>query len=263
MPEAENPRAKIGGNNAPPAAVLLKEKHKDIFERARKWIAKAKKVDLNPKVEADCAKLEDLFAEGRDIANDADRIREREKEPHLKAGQEIDGLFNGEIRDALGTDPKKGGLAQSIRQAAADRRLAITRAYQAEQDAAAARARKEADRLTEQAQSQEDRGRVKDADLTTAKADAADRHADNLAAQAAAPVAEASRARTAGGRSVSVDAKLTCNGVVRGELDLEQLRPYFDQDALVKAVNNALKMKAFTALKGAAIIEQAVGRVRG
>lgn len=260
MPQTQT--AAIGHNQPPPLPEILKERHKSTFDKAKKWLTKAKKADLTPQTLDDCAKLEELFGEGRDIANDADKIRETEKEPFLKAGKEIDSLFNGDVRDAIGADPKKPGLARRILQAASERRLAITREEQRKADEAARKARVEADRLEEQAKKQEEQGKHRLADVTHAKVDAVDRHADALAAQAAAPVAEASRDRTAGGRSVSVDAKLVCTGVVRAELDLEALRPYFDQDALVKAVNTALKMKAFGELKGAAIVEQAFGRVR-
>lgn len=256
------PNAGPGHNNPPSTAALLKEKHKSLFERRRAWLASASKLDLNPQTEEDCKKLEDVYAVGRDLFNDADGVRTQEKEPHLKAGREIDEFFNEEFRDKIGADAKKPGLARQILQAAADRRLAITRAAQARAAADAERARKEADRLEEQRAAQEDRGKVREADVTAAKVDGLDRHADALEAQAAAPVAEASRDRTASGRAVSVNAKLVCTGVVRGELDLEALRPYFKQDALVDAVNAALKMQAFTTLKGAAIVEQAVGRVR-
>ena len=260
MPTAKT--AGIGDNNPPPLSAILKEKHKDIFERAKKWLAKAKRADLNPQTIEQCSKLEELFAEGRDIANDADRIREKEKEEPLKACKEIDGLFNGEIRDTIGTDPKKGGLARSILDAAASRRAAIAREEQRKADAAAQKARDEAERLEQKAQAQEGKGQVRQADVTAAQAEGVHQLADELEAKAAAPITEATRDRTAGGRSVSVNVKLECTGVVRAELDLEQLRPYFDQDALVKAVQKALDLKAFTELKGAAIREKAVGRVR-
>lgn len=254
------------GHNKPPALdVILKEKHKPVFERTRAWLRKAKLAEstgLKPQTLEDCARLEALYKDGRDIANDADGIREKEKEPSLTEGKIIDGLFNGEVRDVIGADPKKGGLAQRILQAAAAKRLELTRAEQTRLAQQAETARKESDRLAEVAARQEDKGQIRQADVSFAKADGAGRLADAAEAAAQAPVSEASRAVIGGGRSVSVDAKLECTGVVRGELDLDTLRPYFDQDALVKAVNNALKMKAFTSLKGAAIIEKAVGRVR-
>lgn len=260
------PSTATAGHNKPPALdAILKEKHKPIFDRTKAWLRKAKLAEstgLAPQTLEDCAKLEALFAEGRDVANDADRVREKEKEPSLTEGKIIDGLFNGEVRDVVGADTKKPGLAQRILQAAAARRLAITRQEQARQASAAETARKEADRLAEVAARQEEKGQHRTADVTAAKADGADRLADTLEAQAAAPVAEASRAAIGGGCSVSVGAKLVCTGVVRDKLDLASLRPYFKQEDLIAAVNAALKMGAFTELDGAAIIEQAVGRVR-
>jgi hypothetical protein len=254
--------ATIGDNKPPPLDVILRDKHKDIFDRAKKWVVKAKRADLSPKTIEDCAKLEALFKEGRDIANDADGIRATEKEPSLQEGRIIDGLFNGEIINSIGSDSKKGGLAMSINRAAATRRLEITRAEQAAAADQEAALRKKADELAEKAASQEAKGQVKQADVTTAQVAGLDAKADQLGAFAAAPVADASRGRTATGGSVSVSAKLKCTGVVRDEIDLEKLRPYFDQDAIVKAVNAGLKMKAFSALKGAAIVEDVLGRVR-
>lgn len=257
-----NDRTGIGGNNPPSTAELLKEKHKPIFDKARRWLARAKAANLDPKTEADCAKLEELYAEGRDIANDADRIRAQEKEPHLQAGREVDSLFFGEVRDKVGADRAKPGLAQQILQAAADRRLEITRAQQREQAKAAEKAAEEAAKLAAKAQSQEERGRTREADVTAAQADATAQHANALATAAAAPVDQASKTRTAGGRSVAVKTKRFCTGVVRKDLDLEELRPYLDQDALVKAVQKGLDMDGFTELKGAAVVERAVGSVR-
>lgn len=253
--------ATIGHNQPPPISELMKEKYPDIFDRARKWLNRAKRADLEPKTLEDCGRLELLVKEARDIANDANTVREKEKEEPLRVCKEIDAVFNGEIRDALGTDAKKPGLAQTLLQAAARRRGAIAEAQQREAAERARRAAEEAERLRQKAESQEARGQVRQADVTEAQAEATERHAADLAAQAEADLSQASKARV-GSASVSVSKKLKCTGVVRGELDLEALRPYFDQDALVKAVNNALKMKAFTELKGAAIVEDYVGRVR-
>lgn len=261
MPETQNPRVKVGDNRPPSTAELLKEKHAAIFERAKKWVRRAKAADLAPKTLEDCRKLEELYKEGRDIANDADRIRTAEKEPHLKAGREVDAVFGDEIISAVGADSKKRGLAQNILQAAADRRAAITQAEQRAKAAAAEKAQQEADRLAEQQKRQEEAGKVREADVTGAKVEAVDRKADQLAAAAAAPMEQASRDRTAGGHSVSVGMKAECTGVVRADLDLEALRPYFKQEHLIAAVDARLKMDT-SPLKGAAIRERAVGRVR-
>lgn len=263
MPTTDkNPRAVPGNNNPPTWTEQLTARYAEQLETAKKWIAKAKRANLEPQTIEDCAKLDALFAEGRDLANDMEADRAKEKDPFLKIGQEIDTFFNGSFRDALGTDPKKGGLARNILQAAADRRLAITRAQQAADAAAAAALQKRADELAEKQAAQEARGQTKQADVTGVQVGALDQKAGQLAAQAAAPVAQASKVSIGGGRSSSVTGKLECNNVVRAELDLEALRPYFDHDALVKAVNTGLKLQGFTTLKGAAIVEKAVGRVR-
>lgn len=249
------------GNNPPSLAEILKDKHKPIFDKGASWLRRAKNANLTPATEAEAAKLEELFGEARDIANDADRIREKEKEPHLVAGREIDTLFNGEIRDKLGTDPKKGGLARQMLEAAGAYRLRVQREEAARAAKEAEKAAKEAERLAQQAQAQEERGNVKQADQTAARADAAAEEASRLQAQAAADPNEV-RARTSSGRSVGLNVKLVCTGVVRAELDVATILPYLDQDALVKAVQRGLDMKAFTSLKGAAIEERAASRVR-
>jgi hypothetical protein len=252
----------IGDNNPPTWAQQLGDRYKESVDAAKKWLNKAKKADLQPKTLDDCAKLEALFAEARDLANDMDRKREEEKEPHLKTCKEIDGFFNGTFRDALGTDTKKPGLARELLQAAADRRVAITREEQQRAAAQAAELQKKADELAEKQQAQEAKGQIKQADVTGVQVEALDRQAGVLAGQAAAPVDQASRTSIGGGRTASAAVKLECTGIVRADLDLEALRAYFDHDALVKAVNNGLKMKAFEKVTGAVIVEKAVGRVR-
>lgn len=262
MPQTDNPRTAIGGNNPPPLADVLREKYAPLFERLKAWKARAARAaSIVPETLEDCAKLEALFADGRDLANDADGAREREKDPYLRAGQEVDAVFNAGLRDLIGADQRKPGLARQLLDRAAARKLAITREEQARAAREAERVQAEAQRLAEKAQRQEDAGKVKDADRTQAQAEATEDRAGALAAQAAAPVQEASKTRI-GGVTSSVRAQLVCTGVVRAELDLDALRPYFTQQALIDAVQAGLKMQAFTTLKGAAISEKAIGSVR-
>lgn len=245
------------GHNNPPSDVdILKEKYASIFERAKKWLAKAKKVDLSPKTEDDCAKLEAIFKEGRDVLNDAERARKDEKDEYLRKGREVDDLFNKQIRDTL------NGIANDIRQAAADRRLAITEAAQEAARKAAEKADAEAEKLRQKAEAQEARGDVKQADVTLAAADGVERRAEGLAAFAEAPVDQASRARHAGGGSVSVRGVLTCTNIARDKIDLNALKPYFKHEDIVAAVNQALKMGAFTEFAGAVIERKAKSNIR-
>jgi hypothetical protein len=264
MPNTDpNPRAVAGANNPPDLATVLKEKHQAIFDRLKAWKAKAKAADkIVPITLEDCAKLDKIFADGRDIANDADAIRKKEKQPSLDEGNVIDAVFNVGVRDEVGAGQgKEAGLARSLADKAATKKLELTRAAQRKLDEEADKVAAAAERLAEKAQSQADAGRGKVADTTQRQAEALEEHAQQLAVQAAAPVQEASKTRI-GGITSSVKAELVCTGVIRAELDLEALRPYFKQEHLELAVQTALKMGAFKELKGAAIIEKAKGSVR-
>lgn len=244
----------IGHNNPPTLAERLKLDHADLFKRARAWTAKAKKADLKPKTEDDCAVLNKLFADGDALIKEAASVHTKEKEPFLRDGKIVDAAFNAGIRDVLKPD------ADEIRQAAADKLLAITRERQRLADIEADRVRERAEQLAEQAAKQESAGKVREADKTQAQAEALETEADRLEASASQGLRDASRTFV-GGVSASVGAKLVCTGVDRPKLDLETLRPFLKEDALIAAVEAYLKAGNKT-LTGAIIVEKAVGSVR-
>lgn len=254
--------ATIGHNNPPPLAEQLKERHAPLFDRLKRVKAKIGRVrDLQPQNEADCSKLEEAFAEARDLANDAERARTTEKEPHLTAGKEIDGLFNGEFRDGLGTE--KNGEARALADRAAKWRYDQAQAAQREAAKAAAAAAAEAQRLAEQAQRQDASGKTAQADVTFARAEAQANAAAEAASVAQADTADLARSRTAGGRSVGVSMVRECTAVNLQEIDLNVLRPYLKAADLVDAVNRGIKAQFFTGdVKGAVIVERIAGRVR-
>lgn len=258
-----NDRVKIGDNKPPTTEELLKTKHKDIFDRRDKVLAKLKKAkreQANPQTRDDCAKLDALVVEALNVANDADTIREREKKEPLEQCKAIDGLFNGQVRDILGTDAKKGGLARELKQAADDRLLEISKAEKkAAQDAADA-ARAQADKIAAQAAAAEAAGRTKQADIKTNQVAALDKEADRHEAVALAPIQQVSTNVGASGIRTSVKGVFTCTAINRAELDLEALRPYLGEDALKDAVNACLKLTKAETFKGAIVVEKAVGR---
>lgn len=247
-------------DNQPPLEETLRAKHAPIFARLDAWLIKAQKAakKLEPKTLADVEKLEAIFVEGRDIANDGAVIRVAEKEEPFEKCKKIDGVFNDGLRDVIGVDPKKKGLAAKIAQAAADQRLVLTRAVQKAQADEEERVREEARKLEARAEEVKAGGDVRVAEVIANQAEAVHQAADKLGAQAAAPVAQASRSfiGTGGGVSVNVNAKLVCTGIIRADLDLNALRPFLKEEVLIAAVN-ALIATGEKTVKGAVIEEQA------
>lgn len=249
-------------DNQPPLEETLRIKHARIFDRLAVWLPKAQKAakKLDPKTLADVEKLDALFIEGRDIANDADTVREQEKREPFEICKKIDGVFNGGVRDVVGIDPKKAGLAEQIRKAAATKRLEITRAEQAAQEAEANRVREEAQRLEQRASEVAAGGDIKVAEVIANQAEAVHQSADKLGAQAAAPIAQASSAFVGStGIRVGVNVKMVCTGIVRKDLDLEALRPFLKESDLIAAVNAVLNSGEKT-VRGAVIEEVAKGK---
>lgn len=254
--------AAAGHNNPPPLGDQLREKYASLWDRFKKWERRAKIAkDIKPQTLEDCTKLKALFREGADLENDIESARKKEKDEYLRLGQTVDTTFKAGLSDQIGATTQKPGLARDLLQAAADFELAEAEKAQAAAKAAADKARATADALAEKAAQQDAAGKGKLAQVTENRADAAIQEAEHLETVAAAPVQNLTRS-TVGGLSSSVKAKLVCEGVVRGELDLEALRPYLKQEHLVEAVNKALGLEAFTTLKGASIVKKAVGSVR-
>ena len=254
---AKAPTATAGiGHNAPPTReVLMKEKYPDLWKRAEAWFRKAKKANTKPLTLADCEALDKLFVEGREVVVDALAFHKTEKDEFLKAGREVDKIFFA-IRDSLNP------LVSDLRDAAAERRLAITREEQRKADELAEAKRKEAAAIADKAAALENEGKVKVADATFAKADAMDSEAERHEAFAGADVRDASRSVSATtGIKSSVSAKWVCEGINRAELDMETLRNFIPEADLIAAVNKYLGM-GNKSLKGAICREKAIGSAR-
>lgn len=254
-----NPRAVKGANNPPTTEEMLKARHAAIWTRLTAWLEKTKKTKI-PKNEADCAVLDALYLEGRDIRNDAEAIRVKEKEIPAKLVKEIDETFNTGVRDVIGSETGKPGKANAMKQAAADFRLAATREAQRKADEQAAAARAAEQEAIDKAKASEEKGAPRVADAHMAGAEAIGQTAGRLEAFASAPVAEASRSVVNGVRS-SVDAVHVCIGVDRDKLAWGKIAVFLKSDILVDAVNRYLKQSGEKALDGATIVEQAKGRV--
>lgn len=257
-----NPRAAIGGNNPPSAEEILKERHAALFGRKAAYDKQFKKLkDFTPETLDDCIKIEALFADARDLVNDADDARAKEKEPHLEAGRQVDNFFNVNFRDAIGTDRKKGGPAVSLLQRASDRRLAITREEQAREAEKAEALRKEAEKAASKAAAQEERGQFRAADVSTAQAESLEHTAQAAEVRANQDVSQASKS-SAGGITSSVKVEHVVTGIIRAKLDLESLRLFIKEEALIAAVQAYLRQTGEKSFDGAHVEERAKGNVR-
>lgn len=249
-----NPRATLGGNKPPALDAILKDRYADLFKRTKAILTKLKGAPLTPQTKDDCASLNKIVADAKALLKEADDIRAAEKDEFLRAGKVVDGVFNGEVRDTL-KDP-----LQKVADAAASRLLAITREEQKIAAAEAEKAAAEANKRAAEAAAAEAKGNIHTADLKMNQAAAAQDTADALAADANRDERQASKS-TIGGVTQSVTGKLVCTGVNKAELDWATLAPFIKEEALVDAVNRYLGM-GNASLKGAVIIEKAVGFVR-
>lgn len=249
-----NPRAAIGGNAPPALEAILKDRYADLFKRTKTALGRLQKADLKPQTEEDCATLNKLVADAQAITKEAAETHQKEKEPFLRDGKTVDGVFNRDCRDVL-----KGPL-QAVSDAAATRLLAITRLRQKEAAEAAEAAEREAQRKANEAAKAEAKGNTHTADLRTNQAEAAQEHADSLSAFANRDESQASKT-SLGGITMSAKGKLVCTGVNKAELDWAQLSAFIKEEALIEAVNRFLALGNQT-LKGAVIVERAIGSVR-
>jgi hypothetical protein len=256
MPETINPRVKIGGNAPPSLTDQLKDKHAALLAKAKSWERKAKSANLEPVTIEDCVALDKLFADGRDLDNDGNSIREVEKKPYWDLGKEVDAVFHTGIRDVIGV---KGGLAEQLNRASAQRKVAITKAQQAAQQAEAEKLAREAAKHAGAAQRHEEAGRNSQADVAFNRADAAADAANAAAAAASKDIGAASRT-TIGGITSSVKVKLIATDINRATLDLEALRPFLRSADLIWAAQKALD-QGFD-VKGVVTREDIKGSVR-
>lgn len=249
-----DPRLGPKGNNPPTLDAILKDRYSDLFKRTKAMLAKLKAASLAPQTKEDCAGLNKLVADAKALLKEADDSRTEEKDEFLRNCKTVDGLFNGDVRDVL-KDP-----LQKVADAAAEKLLAITRAEQAAAAAAALKAQEEADKRAAEAAAAEAKGQTHTADLKLRQADAAADEADALTADANRDERQASK-MTIGGVTQSVGAKLVCTGVNKATLDYATLSAFLKEEDLIAAVNRYLGM-GNRELKGAVVVEKAVGHVR-
>lgn len=242
-------RLGIGGNSPPNIANLVNDalptleadiraEHKEVLDRA-KTAERRLKAAKPPETEEDCVKLTKLFADVQDVVNDAEAIRAKVKGPFFKAAKVPDAIFNAGVRDVL--DP----TMTTLKKAVAKLRAEAAKKVQAEQEEAARKAQATAERAQQRGEQQDEAGRVGAADVSYAQAEASMQEATSLRAQAAAPLATATKTEVAGVRS-SASVKKICTGIIRPSLDLELLRPYLAEADLIKAVNAYIKANPST-----------------
>ncbi len=259
---ATTDRHGIGGNNPPTITEALTAKHAPLFARRDAWLKDVKKYEKTPPVPVtleDCAKLDALATRGRDIQNDGDAIRTTEKEPYLRDGQEVDAIFNGGVRDVIGYDAKKPGMAMRLANISAARKAQIVKDEQARQLAEATKLQEAANKLAAKSETSEAAGRNKVADQQMSQALNTQEQAVAAQALGSADVSSASKT-IIGGIAKGVTMEKVCTGIVRADLDLETLRPYLKEADLIAAAQAAAR--AGYAVKGAVVVERAKNNLR-
>ena len=105
--EDGNPRAVIGGNHPPedlsPDRALAK-RILDLDILVDTWLTK---IGGLPTTQAEAEVLGNYANKFKDFENEAVAAHKREKEPHLKAGREVDAKWFGPVRDKAGTSRQR------------------------------------------------------------------------------------------------------------------------------------------------------------
>lgn len=245
MPEA----AADIGHNRPPLVEVLAEKHADLAAKVEGIADRANKAPRIVTSDEDLAIIGTLIVDARNLFKTADKEREAEKEPFLRGGREVDAFFkvHTDRLNRIGEAFRK--LADTwTRQKAEDERRRLA--------AEAEKARQEAARQTEIAQRAAEANRTKTAEKHEAKAEDAQRAADEAAAAAASPAADHVRQRMDTGILATAKTEWAFEITDYDAIPLEKLRPYLKREHVEQAIRSLVKIqKNATPLPGVRIFE--------
>lgn len=265
------------GHNEPDLAVRVSEDLADSYVALQKDAADAlKRAESVPeKIEndADLELVNNAVVELRDLYKRTESDREKEKAPFWRAGQAVDGYFN-EIKNRLGAL----GIAIAERGDIYIKRKAAL--AKAEAERIAREARQEADRVAEAkrisdqqaAEAQAAAERARKPENIEAHEEAAAEHlaiSDQLAqesrlanvaaseavAQTQVKTADLVRTQFASGRMSTAQQVGYVEITDASKLDLEKLRPYFEQKHLLAALKAFAKITNHKTPMDGAIIE--------
>lgn len=222
-------KSKIGHNQPPadPFIANLTDSADPLSRRLAALEISVAKLPKGVRDEADAGEYAGMVKELRALAQDTDNLRKLEKEPHLTAGRKIDAFF----ADFLG---KINGLKDNLEDrigAWQAKREAEERARRAEEARLAAEAAAKLEREARKKRATEDdRLAAAAARLEAEDAKAAEEEASADIVRIKAPTG-----------AVSMTVKTVVEGVDRATVDLEALRPYFTEEALLKAARALLR----------------------
>lgn len=222
-------------NNPPPLPEILAENYAHISKEIDDIAAKANSAPKKVKNDNDLDYVGVVVKDAKAMIKRVDQARTGEKEPHLKAGREIDGFFKAfterldkiaKVLTDRASEFQREKLAEERRkneEEARKRREAEAEAIRKAEEAAAAGKTSAAAKAEVRAEIEGDR------------AAEAERKAD-------ASNADLLRQRTASGGVASARTMQKVRITSIAELNLGPLGPYLDREAVQKAANNWLRV---------------------
>lgn len=234
----------IGHNNAP-LKELLAEAHEALRVEIADLLDDAVALDAAIKIDDESGRASEFVTAARALEIRSEAVREKEKKPFLDAGREVDGFFK-----ALATplETKRLAIAKHVS-------VYLNEKVRKEKEAQAKAekiAREEADRkLAEAAATQ---GTVQ-SEAALSDAVTFSGYADEAAAVVAAKPSELARNTTASGVTTTLKTRWVFEITNLSLVPLEVLRAYIPQDAVEKAIRDAVKY-GVRDLAGVRIFEQ-------
>lgn len=250
-------RPAAAGDNFPPSPTIperLSEAYADIIADIDAIAGRANRAPKEVKTKDDFDAVGEIVKAATAAFKRADKARETEKAPFLKAGTEVDGWFR---------TPKD--RMSCIIEALTERANAYNKRIAAEQRAKAEaemrRAREEENRRLEAARKAEEDNRLADAAKHTAAAEVAAEKAEAATIKATASVEEITKTTSAAG--VKSAAKTVWKHEIQdyAKLDVNAIKPYLKREAVDDAIKMAVKL-GLRELSGVKIYEDTETKFR-
>jgi hypothetical protein len=242
-------------SNSPPSITeVLSEGYIDLAEKVEAIAAQANAAPKRIEDAADLDAVGKIVVEARKLRKIADNAHDKEKEPYLRGGQQVDNFFKRfserltrieKVLNELGTDYQRRKADEARREAAA----------------IAAKAREEEDRRRAAAAKAESEQRDRHAAEHNARAAEAQREAQRADQVAAAPAADLVRTRTDSGVLATAGTVWTYAIEDFDAIPLNELRYYIKKEVIDSAIKQAIRM-GVRQMAGVRIFEDVSGRFR-
>lgn len=231
-----SPVAPIGDNKPPSDLEILQERitenNKEILDSAAKLVADSETMPEVIENDKQSGEVTDLIKELRGAWKKLESTRVAEKEPYLALTRAVDGFFNVPKDDVEKAAAKlKKPLDAWLKKQADEARIA--------REAEAKRLREESQRQIEEAAAIA-AASPKAADVGMVNAAVTQQRAEHVERSISAPASSMAQSRGTGGGVAGLRTRWVGTIKSRQELDLNQLRPYFTEDSLQKALNAAV-----------------------